>query len=83
MLWVTSWGIFACSFEVDELKRTHDALDRALQMQSLYLENSPLAVIEWDEGGTRTTMVGPSRAHFRVECKGSWRALARYRPGPS
>lgn len=42
-------GIFACSFEVDELKRTHDALDRALQMQSLYLENSPLAVIEWDE----------------------------------
>jgi diguanylate cyclase (GGDEF)-like protein/PAS domain S-box-containing protein len=41
-------GIFACSFEVDELKRTHDALDRALQMQSLYLENSPLAVIEWD-----------------------------------
>ncbi|MBL8514576.1 MAG: diguanylate cyclase [Betaproteobacteria bacterium] len=42
-------GIFACSFEVDELKRTHDALDKALQMQSLYLENSPLAVIEWDQ----------------------------------
>lgn len=42
-------GVFSCSFEVDELKRTRDALDKALQMQSLYLENSPLAVVEWDE----------------------------------
>ncbi len=41
-------GIFSCSLEVDELRRTRDALDRAQQMQSLYLENSPLAVIEWD-----------------------------------
>ncbi|MBL8521309.1 MAG: diguanylate cyclase [Betaproteobacteria bacterium] len=41
-------GILACSLEVDELKRTRDALDKAQQMQAHYLENSPLAVIEWD-----------------------------------
>ncbi|MGL6290613.1 MAG: diguanylate cyclase domain-containing protein [Silanimonas sp.] len=44
-------GLFACSVEVDELKRTRDALDRSLQEIAIYLDNSPLAVIEWDRNG--------------------------------
>jgi diguanylate cyclase (GGDEF)-like protein/PAS domain S-box-containing protein len=41
-------GVFATSQVVDELKRTHDALDAALQVQAIYMDNSPLAVIEWN-----------------------------------
>lgn len=44
-------GLFACSVEVDALKRTHDALDRSLQEIAIYLDNSPLAVVEWDRDG--------------------------------
>ncbi|HAI59780.1 MAG TPA: hypothetical protein DCM32_07885 [Xanthomonadaceae bacterium] len=44
-------GVFACSVEVDELRRTRDALDRSLQEIAIYLENSPLAVVEWDRAG--------------------------------
>jgi diguanylate cyclase (GGDEF)-like protein/PAS domain S-box-containing protein len=42
-------GVFACSLVVDEVKRTSDSLDAALRMQAIYMENSPLAVIEWNE----------------------------------
>ncbi len=40
-------GLFASSLAVDELKRTRDALDKALQVQAFHMDNSPLAVIEW------------------------------------
>lgn len=40
-------GVFASSLEVDELKRTRDQLDKALQVQAFHMDNSPLAVIEW------------------------------------
>ena len=41
-------GVFANAQVVDDLKRTRDALDAALQVQAIYMENSPLAVIEWN-----------------------------------
>ncbi|HEX3063543.1 MAG TPA: diguanylate cyclase [Usitatibacter sp.] len=40
-------GYFSCALEVNELKRTHDALHRALQHLASHIENTPLAVIEW------------------------------------
>lgn len=40
-------GYFSCALEVHELKRTHDALSRALQHLASHIENTPLAVIEW------------------------------------
>jgi len=40
-------GIFSCALEVSELKRTHDALDRALQELASHMENTPLAVVEF------------------------------------
>jgi diguanylate cyclase (GGDEF)-like protein/PAS domain S-box-containing protein len=40
-------GYFSCALEVNELKRTHDALGRALQHLASHIENTPLAVIEW------------------------------------
>ena len=42
-------GIFAASLEVDYLKRTHDQLHKALQVQAFHMDNSPLAVIEFDD----------------------------------
>ena len=42
-------GVFASSLEVDELKRTRDALDKAVQLQDFHMFNSPLAVIEWSD----------------------------------
>ena len=42
-------GVFASSLEVDELKRTRDQLDKALQVQAFHTANSPLAVIEWSD----------------------------------
>jgi len=40
-------GVFSSALEVDELKRTHDALARALDEIATHMENTPLAVIEW------------------------------------
>jgi diguanylate cyclase (GGDEF)-like protein/PAS domain S-box-containing protein len=40
-------GIFSCALEVKELKRTHDALGRALEEIATHIENTPLAVVEW------------------------------------
>ncbi|MGZ5598035.1 MAG: diguanylate cyclase domain-containing protein [Usitatibacter sp.] len=40
-------GYFSCALEVNELKRTHDALGRALQELASHIENTPLAVVEW------------------------------------
>jgi len=40
-------GYFSCALEVDELKRTHDALGRALDQLATHMENTPLGVIEW------------------------------------
>jgi diguanylate cyclase (GGDEF)-like protein/PAS domain S-box-containing protein len=40
-------GIFSSALEVNELKRTHDALGRALEEIASHMENTPLAVIEW------------------------------------
>jgi diguanylate cyclase (GGDEF)-like protein/PAS domain S-box-containing protein len=40
-------GYFSCALEVEELKRTHDALGRALDQLATHMENTPLAVIEW------------------------------------
>jgi len=40
-------GIFSCALEVHELKRTHDALGRALEELATHIENTPLAVVEW------------------------------------
>ena len=40
-------GVFTCALEVKELKRTHDALGRALEEIASHIENTPLAVIEW------------------------------------
>ncbi|HEX5128859.1 MAG TPA: PAS domain S-box protein, partial [Usitatibacter sp.] len=41
-------GIFSCALEVNELKRTHDALGRALEEIASHMENTPLAVMELD-----------------------------------
>ncbi|HEX4780557.1 MAG TPA: diguanylate cyclase [Usitatibacter sp.] len=43
-------GYFSCALEVNELKRTNDALHRALQHLASHIENTPLAVIEWSAG---------------------------------
>ncbi len=40
-------GVFSCGLEVKELKRTHDALGRALEEIASHIENTPLAVVEW------------------------------------
>jgi diguanylate cyclase (GGDEF)-like protein/PAS domain S-box-containing protein len=40
-------GLFSCALEVEELKRTHDALGRALEELATHMENTPLAVVEW------------------------------------
>ena len=40
-------GYFSCALEVEELKRTHDALGRALNELASHMENTPLAVVEW------------------------------------
>ena len=42
-------GYFSCALEVEELKRTHDALGRALDELATHIENTPLAVIEWSQ----------------------------------
>ena len=39
-------GVFGASLEVPELKRTHDALGRALEEIASHMENTPLAVME-------------------------------------
>ena len=39
-------GVFSCALEVNELKRTHDALGRALEEIATHIENTPLAVVE-------------------------------------
>jgi diguanylate cyclase (GGDEF)-like protein/PAS domain S-box-containing protein len=39
-------GLFTSSLEVNELKRTHDALGRALEEIATHMENTPLAVVE-------------------------------------
>ena len=41
-------GVFSCALEVHELKRTHDALGRALEEIASHMENTPLAVVELD-----------------------------------
>ena len=41
-------GVFSCALEVNELKRTHDALGRALEEIASHMENTPLAVVEFD-----------------------------------
>ena len=43
-------GFFSSSLEVNELKRTHDALGRALEEIASHMENTPLAVVEFDAG---------------------------------
>lgn len=60
----TVLGLFACSIEVDELKRTHDALDRSMQEIAIYLENSPLAVVEWDGEGRIRRWAGEAERVF-------------------
>ena len=40
-------GVFSCALEVNELKRTHDALGRALEEIASHMENTPLAVVEF------------------------------------
>jgi len=40
-------GLFSLALEVDELKRTRDALAHALDEIASHIENTPLAVIEW------------------------------------
>jgi len=40
-------GFFSCALEVEELKRTHDALGRALEELATHIENTPLGVVEW------------------------------------
>lgn len=57
-------GVFACSIEVDELRRTRDALDLSLQETAIYLENSPLAVIEWDRDGRIRRWAGQAERVF-------------------
>jgi diguanylate cyclase (GGDEF)-like protein/PAS domain S-box-containing protein len=40
-------GYVSCALEVEELKRTHDALGHALDELATHIENTPLAMIEW------------------------------------
>lgn len=60
----TVLGVFGCSIEVDELRRTRDALDRSLQEIAIYLDNSPLAVIEWDREGRIRRWAGQAERIF-------------------
>ena len=57
-------GVFASSLEVDELKRTRDQLDNALQAQAFYMDNSPLAVIEWSDKVAVRRWSGQAEAIF-------------------
>ena len=57
-------GVFASSLEVDELKRTRDQLDKALQVQAFYMDNSPLAVIEWSDKVVVRRWSGQAEAIF-------------------
>jgi len=43
-------GVFSSSLEVEELKRTHDALRQALEEIATHIENTPLGVVEWTSG---------------------------------
>ena len=43
-------GYFSCALEVNELKRTHDALGRTMQELATHIENTPLAMVEWSAG---------------------------------
>ncbi len=43
-------GYFSCALEVNELKRTHDALGRTMQELATHMENTPLAMVEWSAG---------------------------------
>ena len=40
-------GYFSCALEVNELKRTHDALTHALRELATHIENTPLIMVEW------------------------------------
>ena len=40
-------GFFSSTLEVNELKRTHDALGQALEEIATHMENTPLAVVEF------------------------------------
>jgi diguanylate cyclase (GGDEF)-like protein/PAS domain S-box-containing protein len=40
-------GLFSSTLEVNELKRTHDALGHALEEIATHMENTPLAVVEF------------------------------------
>ncbi len=57
-------GVFASSLAVDELKRTRDALDKALQVQAFHMDNSPLAVIEWSDQVVVRRWSGQAEAIF-------------------
>jgi diguanylate cyclase (GGDEF)-like protein/PAS domain S-box-containing protein len=41
-------GVFSCALEVRELKRTSDALGSALEEIAGHIENTPLAMVEFD-----------------------------------
>jgi diguanylate cyclase (GGDEF)-like protein/PAS domain S-box-containing protein len=77
-------GLFSCSLEVDELKRTHDALGRALEEIATHIENTPLAVIEWAGGMTVKRWSPQAEAIFGwtlEEAKGrTWRELGLVHP---
>ena len=45
----TIMGIYSAATDIDELKRTEIELRRANWMLTSHIENSPLAVIEWDD----------------------------------
>jgi diguanylate cyclase (GGDEF)-like protein/PAS domain S-box-containing protein len=85
-------GYFSCALEVEELKRTHDALGRALDQLATHMENTPLAVIEWSPdlavkrwspqaeaifGWTTRGGAGPQVRRFRARARGFARDGAR------
>ena len=45
-------GLFSSTLEVNELKRTHDALGHALEEIATHMENTPLAVVEFSRERT-------------------------------
>ncbi|MEO7744140.1 MAG: diguanylate cyclase [Usitatibacter sp.] len=45
-------GVFSSTLEVNELKRTHDALGHALEEIATHMENTPLAVVEFSRDRT-------------------------------
>jgi diguanylate cyclase (GGDEF)-like protein/PAS domain S-box-containing protein len=53
-------GLFSSTLEVNELKRTHDALGHALEEIATHMENTPLAVVEFS--GDRTIKRWSSQA---------------------